>query len=111
MSEIRLSFSLPSKPGEASVLPATKSSPLAHQSDPTRPHSPPYLWKVLKISRIRCWILFIGVLPAFHVTEDPLELWTIPWLASGADHLGQNFHIMFMFWKSAHILEEYENED
>ena len=62
MSETRLSFSLPSKPGEASVLPATKSSPLAHQSDPTRPHSPPYLWNALKISRIRCWIVFIGVL-------------------------------------------------
>ena len=42
-----LIFSLASylslSPGEASVVPATKSSPLAHQSDPTRPHSPPYL--------------------------------------------------------------------
>ena len=27
-------------------------------------------------------------LPAFHVTEDPLKLWTIPRLASRADHLG-----------------------
>ena len=30
-------------PGEASLVPEVKSSPLAHQSEPTLPHSPPYL--------------------------------------------------------------------
>ena len=43
---------------------------------------------LFKVLRIRYGILFVQVLPAFHVTEDPLKLWTIPWLASRADHLG-----------------------
>ena len=96
-----LALYLSLSPGEASVVPATKSSPLAHQSDPTRPHSPPYLefnniWS-LQITTKCLWVIpFQGFssydlcvydLPILHIAEHSLKLRTISRLASRTYHL------------------------